>query len=66
MSQIDYLKDRSSVGCHPKDVQNIRIDNTPKEAINIEKIDKSTEYYSYKDLRRGCECIKYDNITANK
>ena len=60
MSQIDYLKDRSSVGCHPRDVQNIRIDNTPREALKIEKMDKAKEYFSYKDLRKQCECIQYD------
>ncbi len=56
MSQIDYLKDRSSVGCHPKDIEKIRIDNTPKDAINIVSTNK---YISYKDLRKQCECIQY-------
>lgn len=57
MSQIDYLKDRNTVGCHPKDIANIRIDNTPKPEIEISPIE---EYISYKDLRKQCECIKYD------
>lgn len=56
MSQIDYLKDRSSVGCHPKDIEKIRIDNTPKDAINIVS---TNQYISYKDLRKQCECIQY-------
>ena len=56
MSQIDYLKDGSSVGCHPKDIEKIRIDNTPKDAINIVSTNK---YISYKDLRKQCECIQY-------
>jgi len=58
MSQIDYLKDRSTVGCHPKDVENIKIDNCHKDSVvDTSPIEK---YYSYKDLRRQCECIKYD------
>lgn len=58
MSQIDYLKDRSSVGCHPAEVGRcIRIDNTPKEAIEVAHNGK---YISYKDLRKQCECITYD------
>lgn len=57
MSQIDYLKDRSSVGCHPKDIQNIKIDRTPKPAIEIEHKEK---FISYKDCRKQQECIKYD------
>lgn len=60
MSQIDYLKDRTSVGCHPMDIQKIRIDTTPKSVIEIERCDMSTKYYSYKDLRKQCECLKYD------
>lgn len=56
MSQIDYLKDRSSVGCHPKDVQYLKIDTTPKPAIEIEHIG---EFISYKDCRKQQECIKY-------
>lgn len=56
MSQIDYLKDRSSVGCHPKDIQNIKIDKTPKPAIEIEH---KGEFISYKDCRKQQECIKY-------
>lgn len=57
MSQIDYLKDRSSVGCHPRDIQNIVIDTTPREEI---KIQSKEEFISYKDCRRQTECIKYD------
>lgn len=56
MSQIDYLKDRSSVGCHPKEVQNIRIDTTPKPEIVI---NPNKEFISYMDIRKQQECIKY-------
>ena len=56
MSMIDYLADRSSIGCHPKDIINIRIDNTPKEAVLVKK---KGEYISYKDCRKQQECIKY-------
>ena len=49
MSMIDYLADRSSVGCHLEEIQNIRIDNTPKEAVLVKKKEK---YISYKDCRR--------------
>lgn len=56
MSQIDYLKDRSSVGCHPKELQNIKIDVTPKPEIEIQQIEK---FISYKDCRKQQECIKY-------
>lgn len=58
MSQIDYLRDRSSVGCHPQEVENIKIDNTYKESV-VDTL-PIEEYYSYRDLRRQCECIKYD------
>lgn len=58
MSQIDYLRDRSTVGCNPKDVVNIKINNEDKPSIiGAQPIEK---YYSYKDLRKQCKCIKYD------
>ena len=44
-------------GCHPKDIEKIRIDNTPKDAINIQK--QQDKYISYKDLRKQYECIQY-------
>lgn len=56
MSQIDYLKDRSSVGCHPKEIKKIRIDTTPKPEIEI---NHKEEFISYKDCRKQQECIKY-------
>lgn len=56
MSQIDYLKDRSSVGCHPKEIKNIRIDTTPKPEIVI---NPNKEFISYMDIRKQQECIKY-------
>lgn len=56
MSQIDYLKDRSSVGCHPKDIESLKIDRTPKPSI---KIEHNGEFISYKDCRKQQECIKY-------
>lgn len=57
MSMIDYLHDGSSVGCHPKDVANIRIDNLPRnEYVDIESLEK---YISYKDCRVQQKCLKY-------
>ncbi len=55
MSQIDYLKDRSSVGSHPKELQNIRIDTTPKPAIKVNTLNK---YISYKDIRKQVPCLR--------
>lgn len=57
MSLIDYLADGTPVGCHPKNLVDIRIDNTEKDAIDI---DKKELYISYKDCRVIQECMKYD------
>jgi len=58
MSMIDYLSDRKPVGCHPKDLLNLTIDNTPSETIVDDIIPKEL-YISYKDCRVQQDCIKY-------
>ena len=59
MSLIDYLADKTPVGCHPKELQNITICNTFNgQAVDIKVKDR---YISYNDYRVPQDCIKYDS-----
>ena len=57
MSLIDYLADKTPVGCHPKDLKNITI----QDAFNGDTVDikPNGEYISYNDYRVQQDCIKY-------
>lgn len=58
MSLIDYLADKTPVGCHPKDLQNLAIRETfDGEAVDIIAKDK---YISYNDYRVPQDCMKYE------